>query len=276
LPDAAVEPHDGRRLCSAIHESEIQLASGDAAVLAGIADSAGSSRVKIIGIALAVFVALYAGYSFAFPTVTVRYRLAIEVDADGQTYVGSGVLEAAHSKGIPWMSNYSSVKHTDVKGEAVAVDIGSRGTLFVLLTQGKGPYSEPGRTLPKAFGFRNGYVNPPPAPDFQRLRELSGRKEVATEDLPLLVRFRDINDPKTVERVDPDNLAASFGGGAYLKRATVEITRERITKGIEKKLAWLATLRSRRANLEGETRVGRSSNELANILGPGSFQTGVK
>jgi hypothetical protein len=199
--------------------------------------------VKIIAITLAVFVALYAAYSLAFPTVTVRYRLAIEVEADGQTYVGSGVLEAAHSKGIPWMSNYSSVKHTDVKGEAVAVDIGSRGTLFVLLTKGKGPYSEPGRTLPKAFGFRNGYVNPPPSADFQRLRELSGRKEVATEDLPLLVRFRDINDPKSVEQVNPDDLATSFGRGVYLKRATVEITKEPVTTGITKRLAWLERLK---------------------------------
>jgi hypothetical protein len=34
---------------------------------------------------------------------------------------------------------------------------------------------------------------------------------------PRLVRFRDINDPKTVEKVDPTNLPASFGPGYGLK-----------------------------------------------------------
>ena len=55
----------------------------------------------------------------------------------------------------------------------------------------------------------------PPEPSFDRLRALKGRVELAPGDLPLLVRFRDINDPTTVERVDPNDLAASFGPGVY-------------------------------------------------------------
>jgi hypothetical protein len=43
-------------------------------------------------------------------------------------------------------------------------------------------------------------------------------KQGAPGEMPLLVRFRDMNDPKTLERVDPNDLAASFGPGVYLKR----------------------------------------------------------
>ena len=103
------------------------------------------------------------------------------------------------------------------------------------------------------------------------MRALKGRVELAPGDLPLLVRFRDINDPKTVERVDPNDLAASFGPGVYLKRATVEITRDPVTTGIVKRLSWLAPLRSRGASLDGDTSVARSSNALANVLWPRKF-----
>jgi hypothetical protein len=69
--------------------------------------------------------------------------------------------------------------------------------------------------------------------------------------LPLLVRFRDISDPKTVEKVDPANLAASFGAGVKLTRATIEtvpsgywpfnlfgIGGSPVTRGIEARLPW--------------------------------------
>lgn len=57
--------------------------------------------------------------------------------------------------------------------------------------------------------------------------------ELPLEDFPVLVRFRDPNDPTSVELVDPSNLAASFGPGVMLRRAFVEITDDPITKGIE-------------------------------------------
>ena len=55
----------------------------------------------------------------------------------------------------------------------------------------------------------------------------------------MLVTFKDINDPKTVERVDPNNLAEAFGQGVRLARASIEITNEPVTTGIEKRLPWM-------------------------------------
>ena len=56
---------------------------------------------------------------------------------------------------------------------------------------------------------------------------------------PTLVRFRDINDPKTVEDVDPANLATSFGPGFHLRRITLQRTDDAVTHGIENRLKWL-------------------------------------
>lgn len=166
--------------------------------------------------------------------------------------------------------------YTEVKGEAVAVEIPARGALFALLKAGADDRFSPERIVLEAFGFPRRVWGPSLSAALAKVRALTGRVELAPGDLPLLVRFRDINDPRTVERVDANDLAASFGPGVYLKRATIEITRDPVTTGIEKRLAWLGPLRSRGASLDGDKSVARSSNALANVLGPGSFQAGLR
>jgi hypothetical protein len=55
----------------------------------------------------------------------------------------------------------------------------------------------------------------------------------------MLVRFRDVRDPKTVEKVDPDDLAASFGPGVVLRRITVQLTDDPVTTGLADTLPWV-------------------------------------
>ena len=47
----------------------------------------------------------------------------------------------------------------------------------------------------------------------------------------MFVRFADIADPKSVERIDPQ--------AAGVRRITVETTRDPVTTGIVKRLGWL-------------------------------------
>ena len=57
---------------------------------------------------------------------------------------------------------------------------------------------------------------------------------------PLMVTFDDLADPKTVRRVDPDNLAATFGPGVELRAVTLEVTGDPVTEGrVESLLGWL-------------------------------------
>ena len=55
----------------------------------------------------------------------------------------------------------------------------------------------------------------------------------------MLVTFADRDDPTSVARVDPDDLAASFGEGVKLRRITVQLTDDPVTSGIEERLGWL-------------------------------------
>lgn len=104
-------------------------------------------------------------------------------------------------------------------------------------------------------------------------RSLKAKKELAFDNLPLLVRFRDINDPKTVEEVDPKNLEASFGKGIKLVSATLQMTDEEVTTGVDKWLGWLEGYYDKQ--LDG-TRLSsiEAPNRRANDLSSRDFKTG--
>jgi hypothetical protein len=124
---------------------------------------------------------------------------------------------------------------SSARGEAVVVDFGEKGLLFALL-KGDDMHSDANWIVRTAFGIER--FSPPDA-ELRKLGSLSGKTELQFGQLPMLVRFRDINDPKSVERVDPNNLSATFGPGVMLEKATIEITLASVTTGIEKRLVWL-------------------------------------
>jgi hypothetical protein len=136
-----------------------------------------------------------------------------------------------------------------VVGEAVVVDLGTRGLLFSTfesewsLSRGGGGYNADLAAFPQEK-FRGKYsadasANSKYAAYLDDLNRLKPKAELPLKYLPVLVRFRNPNDPTSVELVDPSNLAASFGPGVALKGAFVEITNDPVTKGIEARLPWL-------------------------------------
>jgi hypothetical protein len=72
-------------------------------------------------------------------------------------------------------------------------------------------------------------VNPIP-------RTLKRPGDEIVDNYPQLVHFRDSRDPKSVAAVDPAHLDAAFGPGVRLKRITVQVTGDPVTRGIEGRL----------------------------------------
>ncbi len=75
--------------------------------------------------------------------------------------------------------------------------------------------------------------------DVDHLSRMRDTVELTPSQLPMLVRFRNIHDPRTVERVNPDDLGAIFGPGVRLLHATIAITADPVTTGTVKQLEWL-------------------------------------
>jgi hypothetical protein len=132
------------------------------------------------------------------------------------------------------------------RGEAAAVDLGDGRYLFALLSEETRYLAL--RIFSKDLG-ENAMID---EKGFAAMAALRGKREVPREYYPLLVTFDDIADPATVKRVDPDDLAASFGPGVALKRITLTITDEPVTEGeVEKVLGWLDGLNG--SYLHGES-----------------------
>ncbi|MBN8991686.1 MAG: hypothetical protein J0H42_25900 [Rhizobiales bacterium] len=189
----------------------------------------------------------------AYPSVTMRYRLTLEAQVDGEAKVGSGVVEVTYSKQSRFAGQSPGI--VDYRGEAVAVDLGSRGTLFALLKADSDLRSTPETIILRAFNFPGGALPEPIDEGLKQLGRLSGKRELPLTSLPLLVRFRDPANPMTVERVDPLDIGKSFGDGTKLVRATLEIvpvgiwplnsfgiTGDPITTGTVRPLVWLQRL----------------------------------
>ncbi|MDX2288452.1 MAG: hypothetical protein NW217_06485 [Hyphomicrobiaceae bacterium] len=215
--------------------------------------------------AVGIAVALVVAFNILTPTYMFRYRLSLSAVVDGNVITGSAVQESRirlEPKILPEQQGAT----TRVVGEAVVVDLGDRGKLFALLKMDE-QRIKPQRGIEAgspdydwlalaAFDMTKGA---PGALRWQKMNEFIGEQRALVADrIPLLVRFRDISDPLTIERVDPENLARSFGIGVYLKEARIEIvdagiwplnrwgfTGEPVTMGIEEVLPWISWPRDR-------------------------------
>ena len=228
--------------------------------------------MKKLGIVALVLVALAGLLYLKYPFGWWRYRMTVTVETPEGIKTGSAVREVNAHREPDVGENAGAGSY--VRGEAVVVDLGARGTLFALL-RGQNSVDHAEDIVFHMF----------PMPDgpgggltregiwyYSRLKD--AKATLPIDKYPMLVRFKDINDPKTVERVDPNNLAASFGDGVKLVSASIEITSDPVTTGVEKKLGWLREYYGKM--LDGERyETIEAKNRLANSLGSGSFSTEV-
>lgn len=214
-------------------------------------------------------------YRAAFLTDELRYRLTLRAEVDGQPVEGSGVIQVMYVRNIRFLGD-NSLMSAGARGEAVILDLDKRGYVFALMTKNddRNDQSDPRMVLPVAFGLARAGIGPEHLP---ALRSLSGSRELPYNLLPLLVRFKDINDPRSVERVDPNDLAASFGPSVRLVGVTIEVVDNRvpITMGIEKLLAWLPEYYDRRLDGQRYETID-APNRTANSLASGSFKANIQ
>jgi hypothetical protein len=233
-----------------------------------IRDDGDTTIMRTLGIVLGVIVGgiavLVAVYEFGY-THRYRYRLTLDVDVDGQVKTGSGVIQVTHRPdlvpGRPF-PHYGA----GISGEAVYVDLGQRGNLLALLT---GPdKSSPFDLAAKTFNSPQFVGATEDAMRWrERLARLRAHADLRPDQLPMLVTFKDLNDPKSILQVYPSDLSAAFGPGVTFKRATIEMTRDPVTIGIVARLPWLATMKG---YLDG--RFSSEGLTTANSLSPADFK----
>ena len=217
-----------------------------------------SRRAFSIGLSTTALIAIPACGMLGHSLPTYRYRLTVEVDTPEGIKTGASVIEVRTTlAGKPTLPDANALE-IRVKGQAVMVDLGQRGVLFALLRRETfenwaggvmelvtprpvgGPHKDAYANWHAAMLANTGrHVLPRYAPHVDSPPGPPAKPGDPPRDYPLLVRFRNLADPTTVERVDPDDLVRSFGPGAKLRQITVELTDDPVTTGIEKRLGWL-------------------------------------
>ncbi|EZP82419.1 hypothetical protein BV97_01916 [Novosphingobium resinovorum] len=213
-----------------------------------------------------------------------RFRLSVAVETPEGPKVGSGVIE------VRWSD--SSFK---VTGEAVPIDLPNGETLFVLL-QSRGDVDWASKSvdwIPE--DLRKTWVMPDSDGEtaasergkffWQKVAAFRGTVSVprtrkspvaVVDNYPLIVRFRDVNDPSTVEEVSPKNFAKILGAGYGLTRITATFTDNAVSRGIRKRLSWIDDYDRRDSRLNGSTSTAIWTNDLSDNLEAGAFIAGNK
>jgi hypothetical protein len=201
-----------------------------------------------------------------------RYKLTLSLDTpDGEKTAFNVVEERFHDVSIPARGIMN-----ESKGQGVYVDLGTgRRPLIALLTvptaglPGVGP-------RPWFFKGPKGIIGDH-CDDLKRIQdqievvekmdECEAPISIEIADLPDLVTFADVNDPKSVMLVDPRNLSATLGPGVSWRSMTLQATNDPVVTGIEKQLPWLAGMGT---YLSG--RHGLIGNILPEILSSADFE----
>lgn len=170
---------------------------------------------------------------------SMRYKMVVEVDTPAGLRTGAAVREIRFIKPSNLPSIGESRPHWRVNGEAVAVDLPDGRMLFALLVDRDGSPNHADRTI--WLMFHDLGATPGDGEIELWPRALHPNPAGAVDPLPMLVTLQDLTAPRSVEKVDPANLAPQFGTGVKLRRVWVQRTNEDLTTGIEERLGWLKT-----------------------------------
>lgn len=184
--------------------------------------------LRLLALPLLVFaLAGCANYSW-------HQKLTLLIETPSGEITGTSVVEAGWQGPIKRLAPELDTGNSSLTGEAMAVEVRPGRWLFVLL---RGQES----LLYALLNNGGGMEETAPAILAQR-----DPLPVRPDLYPLMVTFDDIHDPKTVRRVDPADLAATFGPGVSLKGLTIAVTDEPVTKGkAQGVLGWLGKTKGR-------------------------------
>lgn len=216
------------------------------------------------------------------PTPDYRYRLTVEVATPAGVRSGSSVIAVEQTLVRPGMNPAGQAVERRIRGEAVAVDLPGGRTLFALLRseensdwagyimQWLAP-DQPGDSFAEGLDDMLPLEGRGPIAVPRTLEIWRGQPPVSA--YPMLVTFGDPADPTSVQPVDPDDLAATFGPGVALRRITVEMTDDAVTRGIEGRLGWMNTYRDRWFDGSSTISEDLTTSDIKAHLTAGDFST---
>ena len=157
-----------------------------------------------------------------FASGSWRQEMTLSVSTPDGVVKGSSIVKISAWK-TPYFLN-SGGDFTSIEGEALMMDLGDDKLLFALL-------DGQNYALIRALRSAGKERISSPADGLRIFRNQDEPLVIDMDDLPTLVTFSNINDPKTIALVFPEDMAASFGEGYTFLGATVRASKKPITQG---------------------------------------------
>ncbi|WP_298309262.1 hypothetical protein [uncultured Erythrobacter sp.] len=210
-----------------------------------------------------------------------RYRLTVEVDTPDGLQTGSSVIEVNATESPSGAVVLDGGARARARGEAVAVDLPDGQTLFALLqSENEADWASTIMFL-LSPRYRGGDAYERTVFAIRRhkgARELPyvktvGGGMVRRDGWPMLAIFGDLSDPTSIKKVDPFDLAGTFGKGVDLRRMTVQVTDDPVSTGVEQRLKWMDQYRRKWLNGRSTISQDLTTDELTARLTAGSFST---
>lgn len=234
--------------------------------------------LRWLGIGVLVcFVSTLAYCTVLWPKYRWHQKMTIEVEQDGQLYKGSSVTSVYWKKNDSIGAMHGPAWLSGVRGEAVVVELPGKRYLFALLSySGNTEFTAHLATRVMANETKHRVWGKKP---FKAVLAQKGKSPliVPLANYPLLVTFKDVRDPASVQKVNPLHLAASFGKGVTLKNITLEITDEPVKYGnAEGVLSWLKEFKKNGFRLNGKKCIACpiKSENIADLLSASQFKIG--
>lgn len=192
---------------------------------------------KILGVAVLLIataaIAADLGIKVTTQKASWRYKMTVEVETPEGLKTGSAVREVTVVRPEPEIQGLYDTR-AFVKGEAVVIDLGKRGILFSIL--------DPDDSYRVVFHVFPG----PPGLSKEGIEYYSHLKNAKAVlepekygEFARMVSFRNLNDPQSIQGINPQALDKFYGKDVRIKKIIIETTDENISWKIKSYLPWL-------------------------------------
>lgn len=206
--------------------------------------------LKLSGLAiLGLLAALVIGDQIRLHRPDHKFRLVVEVETPDGVKSGSSVYSVTPNRGYGGSNTGESVG-PKTKGDAVFVDLGGGRNLVALLAVG----TDPADLDATNYVAMRAFVAAGRKVQFRDMKKTTAMSPVPVtgELAPVLVTFKDVNDPASARQVTAANAEQLLGPGTKLHAVMVSTAAngfwpldfggalgEPVSRGIETKLPWL-------------------------------------
>jgi hypothetical protein len=209
--------------------------------------------MNVLKVIIGLVCVLAGAWFYYFPTYHHRYKMTVEIEADGEIHTGTGLVDVRYFwqeplKGLAGGAGTSN----SMRGRAPIIDLGKRGLILALLHPGALPNTdyqprpESGITIAlRAFYGDTWWVDPVSHMDrsqivLKSIARETGARTLLPQNYPAFVWVQNRKIQDSAIPVTPSEMPLKIDASVRLRSVEIVMTKEDMDDEIFLVLPWLA------------------------------------